>query len=102
MVVNDADNGQANVDPGAGDRPPPLERNPKEDDWKAFQKVQPKFYLDKDWDVFYGDWELATVFLGLRKFEHILRAMLFVLRTDSKSVENLQTMKEVWGIYARW
>ena len=35
---------------------PPLERNPKEDDWKAFQKVQPKFYLDKDWDVFYGDW----------------------------------------------
>ena len=24
MVVNDADNGQANVDPGAGDRPPPL------------------------------------------------------------------------------
>ena len=56
QVLNDADNGQANVDPGAGDRPPPLERNPKEDDWKAFQKVQPKFYLDKDWDVHFGDW----------------------------------------------
>ena len=46
--------------------------------------------------------ELAVVVLGLRKFEHILRAKPFVLRTDSKSVENLQTMKEVRGIYARW
>ena len=34
----------------------PHERNPKEDDWKAFQKVQPKFFLDKDWDVHYGVW----------------------------------------------
>ena len=32
QVLNDADNRQANVDPGAGDRPP-LERNPKEDNW---------------------------------------------------------------------
>ena len=46
--------------------------------------------------------ELAVVVLGLGKFEHILRAKPFVLRTDSKSVENLQTMKEVRGIYARW
>ena len=37
---------------------------------------------------------------GLRKFEHILRAKPFGL--ISKSVENLQTMKEVRGIYARW
>jgi len=46
--------------------------------------------------------ELAAVVLGLRKFEHILRAKPFVLRTDSKSVENLRTMKEARGIYARW
>ena len=46
--------------------------------------------------------ELAAVVLGLRKFEHILRAKPFVLQTDSKSVENLRTMKEVRGIYARW
>ena len=32
QVLNDTDDGQANVDPGAGDRPP-LERNPKEDNW---------------------------------------------------------------------
>ena len=40
---------QKKADQGVGDK------NPKEDDWKAFQKVQPKFYLDKDLDVF-GDW----------------------------------------------
>ena len=55
QAPDDADEGQDDADPGDGDRPP-LERNPKEDDWKAFQKVQPKFYLDKDWDVHYGDW----------------------------------------------
>ena len=55
QAPDNADEGQDDADPGDGDRPP-LERNPKEDDWKAFQKVQPKFYLDKDWDVHYGDW----------------------------------------------
>ena len=46
--------------------------------------------------------ELAAVILGLRKFEHILRAKPFVIRTDSKCVEFLQTMREVRGLYARW
>ena len=47
QALNDADEGQDDADLGDGDRPPP-ERNPREEDWKAFQKVQPKFYLDKD------------------------------------------------------
>ena len=46
--------------------------------------------------------ELAAVILGLKKFEHILRARQFVIRTDSKCVEFVNTMKEYRGIYARW
>ena len=46
--------------------------------------------------------ELGAVILGLRKFEHILRARPFVIRTDSKCVEFLQSMKECRGMYARW
>ena len=46
--------------------------------------------------------ELAAVILGLKKFEHILRAKPFIIRTDSKCVEFLQTMKEARGVYARW
>ena len=46
--------------------------------------------------------ELAAVILGLKKFEHILRAKPFVIRTDSKCVEYVNTMKEYRGIYARW
>ena len=53
--LTETEDGEGNADPGVGVKTPP-ERNPKEDDWKAFQKVQPKFYLDKDWDVHYGDW----------------------------------------------
>ena len=54
LRTNANGNGQKNADPGVGDKTP-HERNSKEDDWKGFQKVQPKFYLDKDWDVHYGD-----------------------------------------------
>ena len=46
--------------------------------------------------------ELAAVILGLKKFEHILRAKPFIIRTDSKCVEYVNTMKEYRGIYARW
>ena len=46
--------------------------------------------------------ELAAVILGLKKFEHILRAKPFVIRTDSKCVEYVNSMKEYRGIYARW
>ena len=46
--------------------------------------------------------ELAAVVLGLKKFEHILRAKPFTIRTDSKCVEFLRTMKEYRGIFARW
>ena len=46
--------------------------------------------------------EMAAVQLGLRKFEHILRAKPFIIRTDSRCVQYLQTMKEYRGIWARW
>ena len=46
--------------------------------------------------------ELAAVILGLRKFEHLLRAKPFVIRTDSRCVQFLQGIKEARGIWARW
>jgi Reverse transcriptase (RNA-dependent DNA polymerase)/RNase H-like domain found in reverse transcriptase len=46
--------------------------------------------------------ELAAVVMGLRKFEHILRFKPFVLRTDSRCMQFLDSLKEVRGIYARW
>lgn len=46
--------------------------------------------------------ELAAVILGTKKFEHILRARPFVIRTDSRCVQFLHSMKEYRGIYARW
>jgi len=46
--------------------------------------------------------EMAAVILGLKRFEHILRAKPFIIRTDSKCVQYLQTMKEYRGIWARW
>ena len=46
--------------------------------------------------------ELGAVILGLKKFEHILRAKPFIIRTDSRCVEFLQSMKEVRGMFARW
>ena len=46
--------------------------------------------------------ELGAVVLGLQKFEHILRAKPFIIRTDSRCVQFLHTMKEYRGIWARW
>ena len=46
--------------------------------------------------------EMAAVILGLKKFEHILRAKPFIIRTDSRCVQFLHTMKEYRGIFARW
>ena len=45
--------------------------------------------------------ELAAVILGTKKFEHILRARPFKIRTDSSCVQNLATMKECRGVFAR-
>jgi hypothetical protein len=45
---------------------------------------------------------LLAVILGLRKFEHILRARKFLIRTDSSAITFLQGLKEARGIFARW
>ncbi len=46
--------------------------------------------------------ELAAAVMGMRNFEHILRFKPFILRTDSKCMQFLESMKEMRGIYARW
>lgn len=46
--------------------------------------------------------ELAALILGLHKFDHILRAKKFIVRTDSTAVKFLHNLKEFRGIYARW
>ena len=46
--------------------------------------------------------KLATAVMGIRKFKHILRFKPFILRTDSKCIEFLNSMKETRGIYDRW
>ena len=46
--------------------------------------------------------ELAAAVMGMRKFEHILRFKPFILRTDSKCNEYLNSLKETRGIYTRW
>jgi transposase InsO family protein len=46
--------------------------------------------------------ELAACVLGLKKFEHILRAKKFVIRTDSRCVEHLFNIKDCRGMFARW
>ena len=46
--------------------------------------------------------ELAAAVMGMRKFEHLLRYKPFILRTDSKCMQFLNSLKEVRGIYARW
>ncbi|MGB0246440.1 MAG: reverse transcriptase domain-containing protein [Paracoccaceae bacterium] len=52
----------------------------------------------------YPSWkgELRALMLGLKKFEHILRARKFVIRTDSKPVEHLKSIKEHRGMLCRW
>ncbi|MEL7522121.1 MAG: RNase H-like domain-containing protein, partial [Cyanobacteria bacterium J06553_1] len=46
--------------------------------------------------------ELAAVVLGLKKFEHILRAKPFIIRTDSKCVEYLYSIKDARGLWHHW
>ena len=45
---------------------------------------------------------MLAVILGLRKFEHILRAKHFLIRTDSSAITFLTSMKESRGMFARW
>ena len=44
--------------------------------------------------------KLLAVILGLRKFEHILRARKFLIRTDSSAITFLKGLKEARGIFA--
>ena len=46
--------------------------------------------------------ELLAVILGLRKFEYILRARKFLIRTDSLAITFLQGLKEARVIFAQW
>ena len=46
--------------------------------------------------------ELLAVILGLKSFEHILRYRKFIIRTDSRCITFLTSMKETRGIWARW
>ena len=46
--------------------------------------------------------ELLAFVLSCKKFEHILRAKPFILRTDSRCIQFLNSIKESRGIYARW
>ena len=46
--------------------------------------------------------ECAAVIYGLQKFEHMLRARPFIIRTDSTAVTYLNTVKESRGVFARW
>ena len=46
--------------------------------------------------------ELAAIIFTLRRFEHILRAKKFVVRTDSGPLQYLKTCKKTTGIFARF
>ena len=46
--------------------------------------------------------ELAAIIFTLRKFEHVLRAKKFVIRTDSGPLQFLKTCKKTTGIFARF
>ena len=46
--------------------------------------------------------EAAAVIYSLQKFEHVLRAKRFVIRTDSRALTFLDSIREVRGIWARW
>ena len=46
--------------------------------------------------------ELLAFVLSCKKFEHILRAKPFILRTDARCIQFLKSLKESRGIYARW
>ena len=52
----------------------------------------------------YPSWkgELAAVILGINKFEHILLARRFLLRTDNSAVTYLKNLKECRGMIGRW
>ena len=46
--------------------------------------------------------ELAAIIFTLRRFEHILRAKKFIIRTDSGPLQYLKTCKKTSGIFARY
>ena len=46
--------------------------------------------------------EAAAIIYSLRKFEHILRAKKFLIKTDSRALTFMDSMREARGIWARW
>ena len=46
--------------------------------------------------------KLASVILGLNRFEHILLAKPFIIRTDSRCLEFSNGLKDPRGMFARW
>ena len=46
--------------------------------------------------------EAAAIIYSLRKFEHILRAKKFLIKTDSRALTFMDSMHETRGIWARW
>ena len=46
--------------------------------------------------------EAASIVYCLRKWEHVLRAKKFIIRTDSRALTFLNNLKEARGLWARW
>lgn len=46
--------------------------------------------------------ELLAIILALRKFEHILRAKKFLIRTDNSPLKYLHNTKKTEGLFAKW
>ena len=46
--------------------------------------------------------ELLSIIKAIKKFEHLLLARKFVIRTDSSALTYLTTMKNSHGLFARW
>ena len=46
--------------------------------------------------------ELASLILGLKRFEHILRAKPFIVRSDNIALKDISKIKQVQGVFHRW
>ena len=46
--------------------------------------------------------EAAAIIYSLRKFEQILRAKKFLIKTDSRALTFMDSMRKARGVWARW
>ena len=46
--------------------------------------------------------ELASLILGLKRFEHILRYKKFIVRSDNIALKEISRIKQVQGVFHRW